>query len=220
MYSTMSAATRMTTITDETTHDGTMKDHDHTNENEDDEDVVKTVFKIQSQNKHDRSLPGTIIPISILVVCLSYYDPYIEMDLVWVVSGTIIALYIFETSSSTRHVEVIVTICPMGIQRTMYTHHHRLVQHYPILPKEIIQDCFVAEHVNAFSVTSHVMLRTLLPSSSSSSPSSTTTTTVDDDDDSGRSVPLQLYPAFPKVTLSFGQCYVLMKQIRRALVEV
>ena len=159
-------------------------------------DVTKTIFKVHSQDKHERSWSATLIPISILLGCLYRLDPSIEMDLLWVLSGAGIAVYVFETSSRTRDVEVSLTVCPLGVQRTTSTHRNRPVRHHPFLPKESIRDCIVTEHVGAFSVSSHVMLR------------------LGDTTDCGGPA---LIPAFPKATLSFGQCHVLMKQIQRAL---
>jgi hypothetical protein len=62
----------------------------------------------------------TIIPISILLACLQRFDPSIKMDLLCLVSGAAIALYVVETSSSTRNVEVILPICPWACKDNPY----------------------------------------------------------------------------------------------------
>lgn len=161
-------------------------------------DVAKTVFKIHSHERHERSWKTTLIPVSILLGGLFRLDPTIEMDLLWFLAGAAIAVYLFETSTKERNVEVSLGICPLGVQRTIRTHQNRMATHHPLIPKESIRDCIVTEHVGAFSVSSHVMLR--LRDAASDGPA--------------------LIPAFPNVTLSFGQCHSLMKQIQRALEEV
>jgi hypothetical protein len=162
------------------------------------DDVTKTVFKIHSHFRCERSWSATLIPVSILLACLVRLDPTGEMDVLWLVSGVAIAMYVFETSSKTRDVEVSLTVCPLGVQRTTRT--HRMMTHHPLLPKESIRDCIVTEHVGAFAVSSHVMIRVRAAGAAALDGPA-------------------LIPAFPNATLSFVQCHSVMKQIQGALEE-
>mmetsp|Transcript_2806 Transcript_2806/g.5320 ORF Transcript_2806/g.5320 Transcript_2806/m.5320 type:complete len:190 (+) Transcript_2806:299-868(+) len=176
--------------------------------------LAPTEYKVYFwERHHERSWSRTVVPIAILIGWLFRFDPKIELEWLWLTIGAVVGLYVFETSSSKHHQrELSVTICPLGVQRsttlvsaannrcgqTQYRHRRR---HHPFLPRESVQDCIVTEHVGAFSVRTHVMLRVAAAGERAG---------VSD----------SLIPAFPNATLTFDQCYSLMKQIQRALKEV
>jgi hypothetical protein len=150
-----------------------------------------TKFIVQSHEDHKRSLPKTIIPIVVVLGYLWHFDPKIEKDPLWFLGGLAIGLILLETAPLRRDVELSLTICPVGVQRTSRINKNRPVNH-PLLPRESIQDCILTEHVGAFSVSSHLVFR--VENSS-------------------------LASVFPNASLSFEQCHSLVKQIQRALDE-
>jgi hypothetical protein len=164
--------------------------------------IIPTIYKVHSREFHGRSWSITIIFIGILIGGVLHVDPKIELEWPWLLAGAIFGLYFFETSSKWRDVELSVTICPLGVQRsstTTLSAKHQKCHHQPFLPREYVQDCIVLEHVGAFSVSTHVIFR--LVEKRGEDPSS-------------------FIPAFPNAVLTFDQCHSLTKQIQRALDEI
>jgi hypothetical protein len=122
-------------------------------------------------------------------------DPKIQKDFLWITGGLAIGLVLVESAPLKRTVELRVTICPLGVQRTSKINKDRLV-HHPLLPRAAVIDCVVTEHVAAWAVSSHVVFRVVESSSSSS-----------------------LIPAFPDAKMSFSQCHLLVQQMQQALKE-
>lgn len=149
-----------------------------------------TKFIVRSYEEHTRSLPKTILPILLIIGYLFGVDPTIEKDYLWVLGGLAIGLVVLETASSKSEVELSVTVCPLGVQRT--TRVNKRVVLHPLLPRESVKDCIITEHVGAFSVSSHVVFRVEKSS---------------------------IVPAFPNAKMSFAQCQSFVKQIQQALDE-
>jgi hypothetical protein len=82
-----------------------------------------------------------------------------------------------------------------------------VVHYYPLLPLESVKDCIILEHVGAFSVTTHVMIRA-------------TTTTTKSSSESESESNGKLVSFFPDVTLSFDRCHELVQKIQRSLEEL
>ena len=82
-----------------------------------------------------------------------------------------------------------------------------------------MRDCILLEHVEAFSVTTHVMVRVVKPS-----PSPATSDDIDTEQKSGESdvdnTESELVSLFPDAKLSFNRCHALVQKIRRALQEL
>jgi hypothetical protein len=189
-------------------------------------------YKIHSREHYKRSyywsLALGVVPIIAVVIgsqnslssLLSLWtttfstNPIIIYVGIFAATGLIIyyAYYLLTTfySQQTRDVELSVTICPLGIQRSKTTTTARnkrtVVHYYPLLPLESVKDCILVEHVGAFSVTTHVMIR------------ATTTTTKSSKSKSESND--ELVSFFPNVTLSFDRCHVLVQQIQRSLEKV
>jgi hypothetical protein len=69
-----------------------------------------------------------------------------------------------------------------------------------------VKDCIILEHVGAFSVTTHVMIRATITTKSSS--------------ESKSEFDVKLVSFFPDVTLSFDRCHELVQKIQRSLEEL
>ena len=191
-------------------------------------------YKIHSREHYKRSyywsLALGVVPIIAVVIgsqnslssLLSLWtttfstNPIIIYVGIFAATGLIIyyAYYLLTTfySQQTRDVELSVTVCPLGIQRSSKTtttasnKRSTVVHYYPLLPLESVKDCILVEHVGAFSVTTHVMIR------------ATTTTTQSSKSKSESNE--ELVSFFPNVTLSFDRCHVLIQQIQRSLEKV
>ena len=189
-------------------------------------------YKIHSREHYKRSyywsLALGVVPIIAVVIgsqnslssLLSLWtttfstNPIIIYVGIFAATGLIIyyAYYLLTTfySQQTRDVELSVTICPLGIQRSSKTtttasnKRSTVVHYYPLLPLESVKDCILVEHVGAFSVTTHVMIRATTTQSSKSKSESNE----------------ELVSFFPNVTLSFDRCHVLVQQIQRSLEKV
>ena len=189
-------------------------------------------YKIHSREHYKRSyywsLALGVVPIiavvigsqnsllSLLSLWTMKFPIYLIMIYVGIfaATGLIIyyAYYLLTTfySQQTRDVELSVTICPLGIQRSKTTttasnKRSTVVHYYPLLPLESVKDCILVEHVGAFSVTTHVMIRATTTTQSSKSKSESNE---------------ELVSFFPNVTLSFDRCHVLVQQIQRSLEKV
>ena len=195
-----------------------------------------TTYKIHSREHYKRSyywsLALGVVPIIAVVIgsqnslssLLSLWtttfpiNPTIIYVGIFAATGLIIyyAYYLLTTfySQQTRDVELSVTVCPLGIQRSSKTtttasnKRSTVVHYYPLLPLESVKDCILVEHVGAFSVTTHVMIR------------ATTTTTTTQSSKSKSESNEELVSFFPNVTLSFDRCHVLVQQIQRSLEKV
>jgi hypothetical protein len=130
------------------------------------------------------------MPILAIMAGLYQFDPSIKNEIAWVIGGMAIALVIFETTSSIPEREVSATIYPLGMQLVSASGKTQF------FPRACLQDCIVLEHVQAFQVTSHVVLRV--------------SSSQKQDD-------LQIVQAFPGVQLSFSQCLALKAELERAM---
>ena len=189
-------------------------------------------YKIHSREHYKRSyywsLALGVVPIiavvigsqnsllSLLSLWTMKFPIYLIMIYVGIFAATVLiihyAYYLLTTfySQQTRDVELSVTICPLGIQRSKTTttasnKRSTVVHYYPLLPLESVKDCILVEHVGAFSVTTHVMIR-----------ATTTTQSLKSKSESNE----ELVSFFPNVTLSFDRCHVLVQQIQRSLEKV
>lgn len=160
--------------------------------------TAPTTFVVRSHEDHKRSYSKALLGIALILGYLTYMDPKIQKDFLWITGGLAIGLVLVESAPLKRTVELCVTICPLGVQRTSKVNKDRPV-HYPLLPRAAVIDCVVTEHVGAWAVSSHVVFR-VAESPSSSSFSS-------------------LIPAFPDAKMTFSQCHSLVQQMQRALKE-
>lgn len=163
--------------------------------------TFKVVSKTTTQSILWKFLIPTILAVSIAVLLATVQDfVVLQHHLLWIFGGAIFALIVFEITqhpSNGKHsTELVVNICPLGVQRS--THKSNLQQHHhPLLLAECIHDCIILEHVGAFAVSTHVMFRVLREKGDASS--------------------MFLVPAFPQARLSFEQCQGLQTQIQAAL---
>jgi len=134
-----------------------------------------------------------------------------------------IAYRLFTTAIQTRDVNLSVTICPLGVQRTKTTitsygydmnRGKTHVHHYPLLPIGIVKDCILLEHVGGLSVTTHVMIRLKFGIDSTSDENDAVESHAKESGVSG------MVAAFPDAKLTFRQCHGLVDQIGRALQTV
>ena len=157
-----------------------------------------------------------------------WYDPTIEQEWLWVSIGMVIAACVLELghtscfssffsvskrdknrTGSTRRTEVFLTVCPLGIQR--WTRRSTTeTKHEQFIPLRNIKDCILVEHLGAFDVSTHVMLRLFAKTAVASKSAS-------DCDNDGA---FEVVEAFPGVRLLFAQCHSLQIQIATALKEV
>lgn len=151
--------------------------------------LVPTKFVVESQQHRERHYTLLFGLLSAALGSLWFFDPHVEKDWVWVLGGLIIGLIVLETAPIHRTVQLSVDISPMGIQQTT-TIYDRTTYH-PLLPRSVVRDCILVEHVEAFGVSSHLVFR------------------VDN----------ALVPAFPNARLSFSQCQSLLEKINGALKE-
>jgi hypothetical protein len=136
------------------------------------------------------------MPILAIMAGLYQFDPSIDNEIAWLIGGVVIGLVIFETAKAIPEREVSVTIYPLGIQLLSPTGKTQFI------PRGSIQDCIVLEHVQAFQVTSHVVLRV-------SSQKQKQQQQQQED--------LQIIQAFPGAQLSFSQCLALNAELERAM---
>jgi hypothetical protein len=163
--------------------------------------IIAVVIGSQNNLSSQSSLWTTMFPTNPIIIYVGIFTA----------AGLILyyAYYLLTTTSysqQTRDVELSVTICPLGIQRSKTTtttgdKRSTVVHYYPLLPLESVKDCMLVEHVGAFSVTTHVMIRATTKSSKSESNG-------------------ELVSFFPDVTLSFDRCHALVQQIQRSLEKV
>ena len=133
------------------------------------------------------------MPILAIMAGLYQFDPSIDNEIAWLIGGLVIGLVIFETAKSIPEREVSVTIYPLGIQLVSPTGKTQFI------PRGSIQDCIVLEHVQAFQVTSHVVLRVSFQKLQQ------------------QQEDLQIIQAFPGAQLSFSQCLALKTELERAM---
>ena len=149
-----------------------------------------TKFSVRSHEDHNRNYHVLIPLVAVILGTLCHVDPQVQHEVLWILGGLGIALALLETAPMKHHVELIIDIGPLGIQRT--TKLNGRSTHHPLLPRECVQDCIITEHVGAFGVSNHLVLR----------------------------VESKLIPVFPNAKLSFAQCQSLLKQVQTALREV
>ena len=126
----------------------------------------------------------------------------------------------------TRETDLSLDILPLGVQRsktTTITYNQSgkspktSVHYYPLLPIESVKDCILLEHVGAFSVSTHVMIRLHKYSNNNNNEKndhSVKTPYHPADAKSG------MMAAFPGAILTFDECQTMVNQIKRALEEV
>ena len=213
--------------------------------------AAPTFYKIHSRESFKRSwwsLPTLVVPIVAVEiglflsqsdsVDLEQYHDYFKDDNA-MVAGTVFVTvvllllilyycyYLFSTTNQTRDVELSVTICPIGIQRSTTTtttynsnknRQRSSVRHYPLLPLESVKDCILLEHVGGFSVTSHVMIRVkATPDEKNDSVAAAAATATTNTKENPAS---ELVSVFHGAKLTFDQCHDLVHQIRSALEEL
>jgi hypothetical protein len=144
------------------------------------------------QERHGPSLTWTLMPILAIMTFLYQFDPSIENEIAWMIGGMGIGLVIFETTGSIPEQQVSVTVYPLGIQ--LVSSDGKTI----FFPRACLLDCIVLEHVQAFQVTSHVVLRV----------SSQNQQQQDD---------LQIIQVFPGAKMSFTQCLALKAELERAM---
>ena len=174
---------------------------------------------------------------SVVELYYFYYNKNYKEDINAVVAAGIVfvttvalllyySYYLFSTmkQKQTRDVELSVTICPLGIQRSTTTtttttttstynknknRQRTSVRHYPLLPIESVKDCILLEHVGGFSVTTHVMIRVkaIIPNNDAAAKTKEISAS-------------ELVSVFPDAKLTFDQCHDLVQQIQRALEEL
>lgn len=147
--------------------------------------------------------------------------------------------YIYTTHSQIRDVEIIVTICPLGIQRskttttissTMISNKNKnirtSVHYYPLLPLESVKDCIVLEHVGAFSLTTFAMVRVMKTTTqntydvgSKDKNGNTTITATTTTTENKNTKSSELVSVFPDATLSFDRCHLFVTMINNVLNE-
>jgi hypothetical protein len=164
--------------------------------------LAPTRFVVRSNEEHKRSFPRTVLPLASIVGGLYFFDPNIQNEILWVLGGLVGGLVLFETAPWKREVVLSLSIGPLGVQLSSRRNADR-PKHSAFLPREAIQDCLLVEHVGAFSVSTHVVLRLHGSSSTSQQPHKEP----------------QLIPAFPNAVMKFEQCQSLVKQIQQALKE-
>ena len=152
--------------------------------------IGATKFAVKSHEEHNRNYQLLIALVAVIVGTLWHIDPNVHHDMLWILGGLGVGLALLETAPVKRHVELIIDIGPLGIQRT--TKRNGRSTHHPLLPRECVQDCIITEHVGAFGVSNHLVFR----------------------------VESKLIPVFPNAKLSFAQCQSLLKQVQTALREV
>jgi hypothetical protein len=135
------------------------------------------------------------MPILAIMAGLYQFDPSIDKDIAWIIGGIAIGLVIFETTKAIPEREVSVTIYPLGLQLVSSTGNTQFV------PRGCIQDCIVLEHVQAFQVTSHVVLRVFSQKQQQQQ----------------QPEDLQIIQAFPGAQLSFSQCLALKAELEQAM---
>ncbi|KAG7356120.1 hypothetical protein IV203_000806 [Nitzschia inconspicua] len=170
--------------------------------------ILPQTFKVVGKLEEKRGtwklfVIPTVLAISIAVLLSTVDDMEIlQNHWFWICSGAVVALIVFETiqhSSRTGYSELVVIICPLGIQR-ITLRGERQQHNHPLLLTECIHDCILLEHVGAFSVSTHVMFRILKRKNDISS--------------------MHLVPAFPNAHLTFDQCLTLKDQLQMSIEEI
>ena len=177
-----------------------------------------TTFVIRS-HKNRQARPFLAIALILgLGSYLLWVDWNIQNDLLWFGGGLLMGLVVLETAASFQTQEVSVRITPLGVQIVHQRYHHRVApttndmnhpeaeiikskfkqpppKHEPFLPRDVVQDCILVEHVGVFSVSTRLIFR--LTSSTASI--------------------VSILP--DSIKLSFAQCHDLSQQIQLALKE-
>jgi len=155
--------------------------------------------------------------------------------------------YLYTIHSQIRDVEIIVTICPLGIQRSKKTITTRTtivsstvisnknanirtsVHYYQLLPLESVKDCIVLEHVGAFSLKSVAMVRVIKKTAQNNddvgsnnkddnaTTCSSSSSTTTTENKSKNTKLSELVSVFPDATLSFDQCHLFVTMINNVL---
>jgi len=153
--------------------------------------------------------------------------------------------YLYTTHSQIRDVEIIVTICPLGIQRSKKTittttaiesstmisnknaNIRTSVHYYPLLPLESVKDCIVLEHVGAFSLKSVAMVRVIkktaqnnddVGSNNKDDNATTASSSTTTTENKSKNTKLsELVSVFPDATLSFNRCHLFVTMINNVL---
>mmetsp|Transcript_15538 Transcript_15538/g.38337 ORF Transcript_15538/g.38337 Transcript_15538/m.38337 type:complete len:211 (+) Transcript_15538:164-796(+) len=186
-----------------------------------------TTFVIRS---HKNRAARPFLAVSLIFglgLYLLWSDWNIQNDLLWFGGGLLMGFVVLETAASYQTEEVSVRITPLGVQIINQRYHHHKApsstnndmnhhpkelrkikskfkqpppKHQPFLPREVVQDCILVEHVGVVSVSTRLIFR--LRSCSSSSKSSSIVSILPN-----------------SIKLSFGQCHDLAQQIQLALKE-
>ncbi|CAJ1952292.1 unnamed protein product [Cylindrotheca closterium] len=174
-----------------------------------------TTFVIRS-HKNRPARPFLAIALILgLGAYLLWADWNIQNDLLWFGGGLLMGLVVLETAASFQTEEVSVRITPLGVQIIHQRYHHRKApssddmnpgkhskfkqpppKHEPFLPREVVQDCILVEHVGVFSVATRLIVRL----SSTCSDSNNIVSILPD-----------------SIKLSFAQCHDLAQQIQLAI---
>lgn len=180
-----------------------------------------TLYTVRSKESFE---PSKWRPYTVVLVPLAAWATFDMKDqlekynalniTIAVVVLSILYQLVFSRTVRTKEVDLSLDILPLGIQRSKTTttsyhnskSNHSSVDYHPLLPIESVKDCILLEHVGAFSVSTHVMIRlksknndnTYQPSNASKG----------------------LVEAFPGANLKFRECQQLVDQIQRALLEV
>lgn len=201
-------------------------DNDTSDEQEVETAVVTTVYTIRSRESRESSWWWPISIITLLGVAMNSFgtdifatiDPYwtdqidvaILSSIAVALLGIILAHRLFFAKPTTKTIDLTLQILPLGVQRSRTITHDNSqttnTHHYPLLPIGSIKDCILLEHVGAFSVSTHVMLRLQNSNNYSMKPT--------------KNAAKGMVAAFPDVTLTFDQCHSLVEQITRALEQV
>lgn len=148
-------------------------------------DVVQLFVKTKDMRGRNYIHLGALSLLILLI--LIYIDPRIQNDLAWILGGLGVGLALLESAPVNQHIELIVALSPLGVQRI--TKINDRVTYHPLLPRACINDCIIVEHVGVFDVTTNLVFR----------------------------VESTLVSAFPNVRLKFHECESLLKNIRGAL---
>ena len=153
-----------------------------------------------------RSVPWTVTPVLLILIMLFFFDPNVEWTIVWILGGILITLVILETGPSEEQIETSVTKYPVGVvqlsQRLLRRNGSTALRNIPkLIPLSCVESILNLEHVEAFSVSNHVLFRLK----------------VDDDGYTYHHEQQELVPVFPGLQLSFAQCQYLKEALDESL---
>ena len=145
----------------------------------------------------------------IIVGLLYRYDSNISNEILWIGCGIICGIWLLETSPYKREIILTLSISRLGIQRST-TSNGDSIKYEPLIPREAIHDCILLEHIETFSVETHIVFRLKQQQQQKQN----TTSSTDNNHQ-----PLIPILAFPNTTMKFRQCQSLLSQIQQALKE-